>query len=96
MIKVLCKPAGILVSVLAGVLAGAVLARVRKLAAHEDDAPEAASAPRSWREIMATAALQDAIFALVKAAADRDAAEGTRKLPGIWPGEGDQRPEKEA
>lgn len=33
---------------------------------------------------------------LAGAAADRGAAEGTRKLTGIWPGEGDQQPEKEA
>ena len=37
--------------------------------------------------ILAAAALQGASYALVKAAADRGAAEGTRKLAGIWPGE---------
>ena len=56
---------------------------VWKLAAREDDAPEATAAQRNWREIMAAAALQGA-------------AEGTRKLTGIWPGEGGQQPGKEA
>jgi hypothetical protein len=31
--------------------------------------------------------LHGAIFALVKAAVDRFAAEGTRRLTGIWPGD---------
>jgi len=35
------------------------------------------------------AALQGAIFGLVKAAVDRGAAEGTRKVPGVWPGDED-------
>lgn len=33
---------------------------------------------------------------LVKAVAGCGAAEGTRQLTGIWPGEADQQPEKEA
>jgi hypothetical protein len=30
--------------------------------------------------------VQGAIFAVVKAAVDRGAAEGTRKITGVWPG----------
>ena len=96
MIKVLYKPVSILVSVLGGVLAGVIFKRVWKLVAHEDDAPKATDAQRSWREVLAAAALQGAIFAVVKAVVDRGAAEGTRKLTGIWPGEGGQQPGKEA
>jgi hypothetical protein len=40
--------------------------------------------------------LQGAIFALVKAAADRGAAEGTRRLTGIWPGDEGQQPDEPA
>jgi len=36
--------------------------------------------------------LQGAIFALVKAAVDRGAAEGTRRHTGIWPGDEGQQP----
>jgi hypothetical protein len=32
------------------------------------------------------------IFAVVKAAVDRAAAEGTRKLTGVWPGDNGQQP----
>ena len=90
MIKVLYKPVSMLVSVLGGVLAGAIFKRVWKIAAGEGDAPKATNAQRGWREIL-TAALQGAIFALVKAAMDRGAAEGTCKLTGVWPGDEGQQ-----
>jgi hypothetical protein len=60
---------------------------VWKVAAREDDAPKATDAQRGWREILPAAALQGAIFGLVKAVIDRGAAEGTRKVTGVWPGE---------
>ncbi len=87
MIKLLYKPVGMLVSVLGGMLAGAIFKRVWKITAREDDAPKATDAGRSWREILLAAALQGAIFALVKAAVDRAAAEATRKVTGVWPGD---------
>jgi predicted metal-dependent enzyme (double-stranded beta helix superfamily) len=95
MIKLVYKPVSILVSVLGGVLAGAVFKRIWKLAAREDEAPKATDARRGWGEVLAAAALQGAVYALVKAAVDRGAAEGTRKLTGIWPGE-DSRQQRKA
>ncbi|HLH58522.1 MAG TPA: DUF4235 domain-containing protein [Streptosporangiaceae bacterium] len=88
MMKILYKPFGVLVSVLGGVVAGAIFKRVWKLAAHEEEAPDATDARRGWPEVLIAAALQGAIFALVKAAADRGAATATRKLTGFWPGKG--------
>jgi hypothetical protein len=87
MIKLIYKPVSILVSVLGGTLAGAIFKRVWKVAAGEDEAPNATDAERGWREILTAAALQGAIFAFVKAALDRSAAAGTRKLTGVWPGD---------
>jgi uncharacterized protein DUF4235 len=87
MTKVLYKPVGMLVSVLGGVLAGAIFKQVWKVAFREDDAPKATDADRSWREVLLAAALQGAIFGLVKAVVDRGATEGTRKVTGVWPGE---------
>jgi len=95
MIKALYKPVSILTSVLGGVLAGAIFKRIWKIAAGEDESPKATDAQRGWPEILAAAALQGAIFALVKAAVDRGAAVGTRKLTGLWPGD-DGQPEQEA
>ena len=91
MMKVLYKPVSLLVSVLGGVLAGAIFKKIWQLAAHEDEAPQATDAARSWPEILLAAALQGAIFAVVKAALDRSAAAGTRKLTGTWPGEDSQQ-----
>ena len=90
MIKMLYKLAGMLFSLVAGMLAGAIFKSVWKMAAHEDEAPKATDARRGWREILAAAALQGAIFAVVKAVVDRGTAEGTRKLTGVWPGEDGQ------
>jgi hypothetical protein len=49
-----------------------------------------------WREILTAAALQGAIVALDKAAVDRGAAEGIRKLTGVWPGQDGEQPEQQA
>jgi predicted metal-dependent enzyme (double-stranded beta helix superfamily) len=92
----LYKPVGMLVSALGGVLAGAIFKRVWKITAQEDDAPKATDARRGWREILLAAALQGAIFALVKAAVDRAAAEATRKVTGVWPGDEGQQADQAA
>jgi uncharacterized protein DUF4235 len=52
----------------------------------DDEAPKATDAQRGWREVLLAAALQCAIFALVKVAVDRGAAKDTRKLTCVWPG----------
>ncbi len=93
MTKLLYKPLGLLFSVLGGMLAGAIFKKVWKLAAGEDEAPKATDADRGWPEILAAAALQGALFAVVRAAVDRAAATGTEKLTGTWPGDEGQREE---
>jgi Protein of unknown function (DUF4235) len=85
-IKLVYKPVGLLVSVFGGMLAGMVFKQVWKLAAREEDAPKATDAERSWMEVLAAAALQGAIYAVVKAALDRGAAQGIQRLTGFWPG----------
>jgi Protein of unknown function (DUF4235) len=96
MIKLWYKPVSMLVSVLGGILAGAIFKKVWKITAGEDDAPKATDAQRGWREILLAATLQGAIFAAVKAAVDRAAAEGTRQLTGAWPGDEGQPSGSEA
>jgi hypothetical protein len=91
--KFLYKTVSIVVSVLGGMLAGAIFKQVWKLAADEDEAPKATDVRRGWREVLLAATIQGAIFGLVKAALDRGTAEGTRKLTGVWPGD-DSQPEK--
>jgi hypothetical protein len=88
MSKLLYKPVSMLVSVLGGLLAGAIFKQAWKLAAGEEEAPKATDARRGYGEVLLAAALKGAIFALVKAALERGAAEATRKMTGFWPGEG--------
>jgi predicted metal-dependent enzyme (double-stranded beta helix superfamily) len=95
MIKLLYKPVSLLVSVLGGVLAGVIFKQVWKLAAGEDEAPKATDSQRGFGQVLLAAALQGAIFALVKAAVDRGTAQGVRKLTGYWPGEDGERDKPE-
>ena len=83
--KVAYKPVGLLLGVGAGMIAGILFKQVWRLASGDDDAPDATDEERGWGEVLAAAALQGAIFALVKAAVDRSGAVGVRKMTGQWP-----------
>jgi hypothetical protein len=83
--KLMFKPLSMAASVAGGVVAGIVFKRVWKAVAGEDEAPHATSRDYGWGPILAAAALQGAIFAVVKAAIDRGSAEGVRHLTGEWP-----------
>jgi hypothetical protein len=74
------------VSVVSGMLAGALFKGMWKLIAREDDAPDATDMQRSWKEVLPAAALQGAVFATVKAAVERGAVQGGRKVAGPNPG----------
>jgi hypothetical protein len=83
--KIAYKPVGILLGIAAGAVAGAVFKQVWRVASGDDDAPNATDEDRGWVEILAAAALQGAIFAVVKAAVDRGGATGVRRVTGEWP-----------
>ncbi|MFC0528450.1 DUF4235 domain-containing protein [Phytohabitans kaempferiae] len=83
--KVAYKPVGMVLGLGAGILAGAIFKQVWKLASGDADAPDAIDEERGWGEILAAAALQGAIFAVVRAAVDRGGATGVRRLTGRWP-----------
>jgi len=87
MTKLVYRPLSMLVSIVGGILASAIFKRIWKLAPGEDEAPKATDAAKGWPEVLAAAALQGAIFAVVTASVERLTAEGTRSLTGTWPGE---------
>jgi Protein of unknown function (DUF4235) len=87
MVKLVYKPLSVLIGVAGGVMASAAFKQVWKLIADEEDPPTATQSEYGWREVLVAAALQGAIFGLVKAAIDRGGAEGFRKLTGTWPGD---------
>ncbi len=83
--KIAYKPVGLLMGAAAGAVSGLVFKQVWKRVSHDDDAPNATDEDRGWTEILLAAALQGAIFALVKAATDRAGATGVRRVTGRWP-----------
>jgi predicted metal-dependent enzyme (double-stranded beta helix superfamily) len=84
--KIAYKPVGLLLGASAGLLSGLIFKQVWKVAGHDDDAPNATDEDRAWTEILLAAAIQGAIFAVVKAAVDRSGAAAVRKATGQWPG----------
>ena len=83
--KLAYKPVGLLLGVAAGAVAGFAFKEVWRIVSGDDDTPDATDEDRGWGEVLAAAALQGAIFALVKAAVDRGGATGVRRLTGQWP-----------
>jgi Protein of unknown function (DUF4235) len=85
--KLLYKPLSLGFGVAGGLLAGMAFKQVWKAVSGESEAPEATSREYGWGEVLLAAALEGAIFGLVKAAVDRGGATGVRPLTGFWPGD---------
>ena len=86
------KAVDLIASLIGGLLVGLIFNRAWSIIEQGDDAPKPTDEQRGWREILLAAGLQGAIFALIKATAERVLAKGTRKVTGIWPGEEGQQP----
>ncbi|GAA2648855.1 MULTISPECIES: DUF4235 domain-containing protein [Streptomyces] len=84
--EVAYKPVGLALGAVSGMIAGAAFKQLWKAVEGEGDAPSATDEDRSWKQILIAAALQGAIFAVVKAAVDRSGAVATRRVTGTWPG----------
>src|SRR5215469_1900411 len=95
MSKVVHRPLSILISVPGGMLAGAIFRRIWRAAAREEEAPSATDARRGWTEILIAAALEGAIFGVVKAVLDRGTAHAAHQLTGTWPGDEGSPSERE-
>ncbi|MER5194318.1 DUF4235 domain-containing protein [Streptomyces sp. NPDC002755] len=79
------KPVGFALSWASGALAGLAFRKAWKVIRHEDDAPDALDRDRGWGEILLAAAVQGAIFAAVRSAADRTGAKAIERSTGVWP-----------
>jgi hypothetical protein len=90
--KLLYKPFGIIIGIVAGILARKAF---DELWGHIDERepPEATTLEASWGRVLGAAALQGATFAVTRAAVNRGGAKGFHHLTGIWPGE--KRPDLE-
>ncbi|THA75795.1 DUF4235 domain-containing protein [Streptomyces sp. A0592] len=84
--KIAYRPIGLVLGATSGMIAGVAFKQAWKMIGHDDDAPDATDEHRTWKEVLIAAALQGAIFAVVKAAVDRGGAATTRRITGTWPG----------
>lgn len=84
--RLVYKPVGLVAGAVAGAVAGLVFKEIWRRASGDDDMPNATDESRGWTEILVAAALQGAIFAVVKASIDRGGAQGVRAITGKWPG----------
>ena len=87
MAKLIYRPFGLLFSVLGGLLAGAAFRQVWKRVSGKESSPKPKESAYGWRELLPAAALQGALFGLVKAAVDRSGARAFERLTGSWPGD---------
>jgi hypothetical protein len=87
--KILYRPVGLIGSIVAGIIAGQVFKQTWKHAApgDQEDAPSALQSEYTFREVLIAAAIQGAIFAVVKAAMSRGGARAFQRWTGEWPGD---------
>ena len=69
------KPLGFVLGWTSGTVAGLAFQKTWKAIRHEDDAPDALDRDRGWGEILLAAAVQGAIFAVVRSAVIGDVLE---------------------
>jgi hypothetical protein len=86
--KLAYRPMSLAGSVVGGIVAGAAFKRVWRHAPGEsDDAPRPLQSEYRLRDVLIAAAIQGAIFGVVKAAIDRGTARAFEKWTGEWPGD---------
>ncbi len=79
-LKIAYKPVGLLSGVVGGILASQVFGLIWKRISDEDETPAPLSEDYGTREVLFAAALQGAVFGLVKAAVDRYGMKGFRRF----------------
>ncbi|MFD7230299.1 DUF4235 domain-containing protein [Streptomyces sp. NPDC059881] len=81
------KPVGFALGWGGGALAGIAFQKAWKVLRHEDDVPDALDRDRGWGEVLFAAAVQGAVFAVVRSAVDRSGAMAVHRATGVWPSE---------
>lgn len=85
MAKLMYKPVGIIVGMVAGFIASKLFEQVWGLIS-DDEPADPDDREGSWTEILASAAIGGAIFATVRALVRRGGAKGFERATGVWPG----------
>jgi hypothetical protein len=84
--KILYRPFGLASSILGGIVAGTVFKQAYRRMQGQDDAPDPLQSEYGWKQVLMTAAVQGAVYAVVKAAIDRAGARAFERWTGEWPG----------
>ncbi len=86
--KILYRPMGLTGSLIGGLIAGTIFKYVWKWAAPGDkpDPPKPLETEYPFKEILLAAAIQGAIFSVVKTVIDRRGARLFERWTGEWPG----------
>ncbi|MFC8662576.1 MULTISPECIES: DUF4235 domain-containing protein [Streptomyces] len=79
------KPVGFVLGWASGALASMAFQAAWKAIRHEEDAPDALDKDRGWGEVLLAAAIQGALFAVVRSAVDRTGATAIERSTGVWP-----------
>ncbi|MDF9810860.1 DUF4235 domain-containing protein [Streptomyces sp. SPB162] len=85
--NVVYKPVGLVVGLVGGTLAGLVFRKIWDHVGPGRDAPQPLEQDHGWGEVLAAAAVQGLIVAVVRAAVQRGGAAGWRRVTGTWPGD---------
>ncbi|MET7682414.1 DUF4235 domain-containing protein [Streptomyces sp. NPDC005423] len=79
------QPVGLVLGAVSGALAARAFRAAWKAVRHEDDAPDPLDRDRGWGEILLAAAVQGALFAVVRGVVDRSGAKAIERSTGTWP-----------
>jgi hypothetical protein len=86
--KIVYRPVGLAASMVSGVIAGQIFRFVwKKASPTSTDAPGPLETEYPLKEIFLAAAVQGAIYAVVRTAVDRKGAELYHRFTGEWPGD---------
>ena len=89
--KLIYKPFGIVIGILAGILSKKVFSAVWGIFDNEEP-PKPTTHDTSWAKVVGAAAVQGVTFKVTRAVVDRGGAKGFHFLTGAWPGP--EKPDK--
>lgn len=83
--KLIYKPFGIVIGILAGIVSKKVFSAIWGIFDNEEP-PKPTTRDTSWPKVIGAAAVQGVTFKVTRAVVDRGGAKGFAFLTGAWPG----------